>query len=101
MTKLDDVLSARNHHPDCSIKDNVWCLCGLIQARTELAALRRRAEDAEMLLKLAVQSFLSDCRLKDGRLQFAANGRMFRLEVDRHGLPILTDEARNALKAKP
>lgn len=84
-------------------------------ARTELAALRRRAEDAEMIVGLH-----GDCRfrvwaIRDYTTERYNLPRLWKIRCLAHGLsdgitlkadpatglPILTDEARRALEVKP
>jgi len=75
-------------------------------ARTELAALRRRAEDAELIANAALRGSPNDYRTSDGTWRFCVvddcgghTGQILRLQHDpTTGLPVLTDEAREALK---
>jgi len=102
VSKLDNQLG---HSVYCGVWEahiNAPCTCDLDAARTELAALRRRAEDAEMIVRSIFDADLNADQTfdwyfdGDGKIQFP--GR-FVLAFDRATrLPILTDEAREALK---
>ena len=72
------------------------------EARAELAALRQRAEDAEMIVRAIFDAELNadhpfDWHFQsDGTISFT--GRFVLKFDDVLGLPILTDEAREALR---
>lgn len=71
---------------------------GIVQAaRTELAALRRRAEDAEMLLR-KIGPIGWWMNYDNGELWSPNELLPYGIHIDPTGLPILTDEAREALK---
>lgn len=81
----------------------------LNDARTELAALRRRVEDAELLMRHALHFDLCEdgywishnehsCTIIVGEEE---DGEPIEMDLlMRDGLPILTDEARAALRGK-
>jgi len=104
MSKLDELL-------DWIEGDNYGTPIALGQAaRTELAALRRRAEDAEAMLRAALTDVIDYGRASMAKhkaqvivhLPDDAKGyprHPIFLDIDLFtGLPILTDEAREALK---
>lgn len=129
MSYLDELLNGEHGYhrdygygdePACDMPNGGECTCGrsdaLLAARAELAALRRRAEDAEMIAK-ALSAGISTARSHFGRLsaQRSDDGLWaWTLRMDTKigetmrflyltndpatGLPILTDEARKELK---
>ena len=117
MSKLDDQLAHsvycgvwEAHHNDDGELQSGPCSCDLEAARTELAALRRRAEDAEAMLRAALTDVIDYGRASMAKhkaqvivhLPDDAKGyprHPIFLDIDLFtGLPILTDEAREALK---
>lgn len=106
VSKIDDQLAHsvycgvwEAHHNDDGELQSGPCSCDLEAARTELAALRRRAEDAEMMLRaFASGDWLLDESEEGMFLWQPDDGIHIRIDKDASGLPIITDEAREALK---
>lgn len=71
------------------------------EAREELAALRARVEDLELIARHALRTSPNDYRLSDGTWRFADSRGVVRLPDDGTGLPLLTAEARRALRGEP
>ena len=95
MSKLDELL---NDH--AAADEDEYVVRGYAEVdelRAELAALRRRAEDAEMMLRAAIKCGTA---VDTYGVLFMDNHPAFdcRFPIDpATGLPILTDEARKAL----
>ena len=104
MSKLDDVLTgyvaaSKDAQREGMIdrEDVAEVVDAVKAARTELAALRRRAEDAEMLLR-KIGPIGWWMNYDNGELWSPNELLPYGIHIDPTGLPILTDEAREALK---
>lgn len=96
MSKLDELL---NYMARDGYGMPIGYLNTTHECRAELAALRQRAEDAEMMLRSAVRH--GTCRDGAGVLFWDAHSAFDeRFALDSTGLPILSDEARIALRGK-
>lgn len=101
MSKLETVLTAVERNSASAFPPLASDRQRLVQdARTELAALRRRAEDAELIVRAKGHS----------RVQYPDGTWVVNIRISDHvgyiapvdpstGLSVLTDEARKALKA--
>ena len=99
MSKLDELLDRAPFAFDGSM-ESMFEVESIAAARTELAALRRRAEDAEMIARSLWRDPNSHglCPAHGGG---AWLGKLYMPPDPATGLPILTDEARRALEVKP
>ena len=106
MSKLDDILDRAPYVYESMSICNSFDADEIKAARAELAALRRRAEDAEMIARAGLSGSPNDYRTSDGTWRFSIvddcgnqTGLILRLQHDpATGLPILTDEARKAMQ---
>jgi len=116
VSKIDDQLAHsiycgvwEAHHNDDGELQSGPCSCDLQEARAELAALRQRAEDAEMIVKANADRdgnwYFERLRSGKWRLNNYGDTHHDDVEIDLEtnpatGLPILTAEARIALGRK-
>ena len=116
MSALDDLIEEVAHQDGCSraYGQKYRCKCRMDERRTEASAelaalraenekLRARGGDLELILRYQFDADKNaECPwdwfyLKDGTIQIQCAGSHFNLRVV-DGLPILTDEARAALR---